>query len=64
MSQEDCREMRTVQVRRICDCGGELLPEGRALLSNPPKYPHTCDRCGKAETFLKQYPLIHYEPVT
>lgn len=42
----------------ICDaCGnGHMLPSGMILLSDPPKYPHECNKCGAAQTFGTKYP--------
>ena len=61
-------EMRTFMVRLMCDkCGeGEMKPTGIQLLSNPPQYPHACNKCG-AETTIrggKTYPRFEYEEVT
>jgi len=61
-------ELRTFMVRLMCDkCSeGEMKPTGIQLSSNPPKYPHKCDKCG-AETTVrggKPYPRIEHEEVT
>lgn len=42
--------------------GGEFLPTGMMLASNPPQYPHKCNNCGKEQTFYKRYPFIDYKP--
>lgn len=61
-------EVRTFMVRLMCDkCGeGEMKPTGVQLLSNPPQYPHRCDKCGFETTIRggKAYPRIDYEEVT
>lgn len=61
-------EVRTFMVRLMCDkCGeGEMKQTGVQLLSNPPQYPHRCDKCGSETTIRggKTYPRIEYEEVT
>ena len=50
----------------ICDvCNeGEMLPTGFVLTSNPPKYPHRCNKCGTTmDVSGIKYPYISYEPV-
>lgn len=42
-------------------CEGELVPDGQILLSNPPKFPHKCERCGATINLSERYPLIRYE---
>ncbi len=45
MERETKCEVVTVELE--CDeCGGTLVFTGTALLSNPPKFPHKCDKCG------------------
>lgn len=45
-----------------CECGGEMkhtggvFMGGEVFLSNPPKYPHKCDKCGERITLNKAYP--------
>lgn len=53
--------VRVVYVRRLCSCGGEMKPGYYVLTSNPPQYPHVCDRCGRSETYLVCYPEVRYE---
>lgn len=39
------------------DCGeGKMIPTGVVLLSLPPQYPHTCNKCGKQKSFRERYP--------
>ena len=42
---------------------GYLRPTGQRYLTNPPKYPHLCNKvgCGYAEIFLGTYPHIIHE---
>lgn len=61
-------ELRTVIVKHFCEpCakvgGGEYLPTGRVLLSNPPQYPHECNNCGEEKIFEKSYPTLEYVEV-
>jgi hypothetical protein len=41
-----------------CDCGGELVHvlDVKSTNSNPPKYRHICNKCGKVEYFDNYYP--------
>jgi hypothetical protein len=50
-------------VRATCECGGEFEPTGMVLMSNPPKYPHTCNKCGKEEIFVKKFPHYTFEEI-
>lgn len=44
-------EVRTFLEKWLHDgCGGEFNPTGISLMSNPPQYPHVCNKCGKEET--------------
>lgn len=53
-------EVKTYRVKLMCDtkdCTGEMLPDGRCLMSNPPQYPHVCNVCGNTDNvFGKKYP--------
>lgn len=60
-SFETNANVRVVYVRRLCSCGGEMKPGYYVLTSNPPQYPHVCDRCGRSETYLVCYPEVRYE---
>lgn len=55
-------EVKTYQTRYECDnCKeGELLPTGKMFMSNPPKFPHTCDKCGSEMIFNEKYPKLTY----
>lgn len=62
MSQEKKTELIPYRVELICDCGGQMLPTGVILLSDPPQYPHRCNKCGKEETcWDSKYPYIEYK---
>lgn len=55
-----------IEVRLFCDedgCPGEMRPDGRCLASNPPWYPHVCEKCGARENTRKVYPFIEYKEV-
>lgn len=51
------------EVDMICDkCSdGHMRPDGVVLLSDPPKYPHTCDNCGATAVFPFMYPRVMYK---
>ncbi len=56
-------EVKTYKVHAMCDklmCDGEMKHEGRALMSNPPQYPHICTECGNTENLREVYPRITY----
>jgi hypothetical protein len=57
------KEVKTYMVRAMCECGGEYEHQGLVLTSWPAQYPHECNRCGKMETFLSQYPKFEYKEV-
>jgi hypothetical protein len=55
--------MVPVEIDKACAClSGRMRPTGAALMSNPPKYPHVCNRCGHKETFRVKYPHITHKP--
>ena len=64
-------ELKVFKVEQACDetvngikCGGSMTQPknsvGMAFMSNPPQYPHLCDKCGFRKNFLKTYPAIEY----
>lgn len=61
--EEIVTPVRSVCIKRYCLCGGEFeySDSGITLASYPPKYLHTCIRCGVSITFDKIYPYIGYE---
>lgn len=57
-------KVNTFLVHLMCDkCdGGEMMPTGIALLSNPPQYPHKCNKCGhQVNVTGNKYPFIKHE---
>ena len=48
-------EVKTVLIKRYCECGGEMLPTGNVLCSYPPRYTHTCNKCGNFDSYLDRY---------
>ena len=54
-------EVKTLWVEKICDCGAMMSHTGRVLPTHPPKYPHSCTKCGKVENLTHLYPRIEYE---
>jgi hypothetical protein len=52
--------VKTVLVRMMCKCGGEMKPTGTCLTSYPPQYPHVCNKCGTNATYNVSYPEIRY----
>ncbi len=53
---------RTYIVRRMCKCGGEMLPTGLVLTVFPPRYPHRCQVCDAMDDApLRAYPYIDYD---
>jgi len=57
------QEVKTYVVNYICDeCGdGFMEPTGEIYLTNPPQYPHVCNKCGAKKTFNKKYPYQRLE---
>ena len=47
----------------LCDVCGEgfYRSTGISLMSNPPQYPHICNKCEDRKTFNCIYPRIMYE---
>jgi predicted RNA-binding Zn-ribbon protein involved in translation (DUF1610 family) len=59
-------QVRTVGVEYVCDqCGaGTMQLRGNTMLmSNPPQYPHQCDKCGHRQDLLAKYPTYRVERV-
>jgi hypothetical protein len=57
---------QVVSVTYQCDaCGeGNMKPTNMVLTSNPPQYPHVCDKCGATQTFCRTYPYVRYVPIS
>lgn len=56
-------EVKVIRVRKYCQCGGEMLPNGNVLCSYPPRYSHECNKCGAIDSYLDKYPKIEYESI-
>jgi hypothetical protein len=56
-------EVKTILIKRYCDCGGEMLPNGGVLCTYPAKYSHTCNKCGNIESYWESYPKVEYKEV-
>lgn len=62
--------VKTVLVKMMCKCGGEMKPTGTCytsypphyprVTSYPPHYPHVCNKCGTNATYNVSYPEIRY----
>lgn len=55
-----------VKINYICDaCGeGEMTVSGSmCLMSNPPSYPHKCNKCGYEDSFQYYYPTTGYQEI-
>lgn len=57
------KPVREYIVHAMCECGGEFIPGDMVLMSDPPQYPHKCNKCGTSATFNKKYPSIEYEEI-
>ena len=55
------KKVQPIKVIAVCECGGEMKPTGITLMTNPCRYPHECNKCGRAETYDCKYPKIEYE---
>lgn len=44
--------------RLLCDCGHEMQADNIMLPTDPPKYPHSCEKCGSSGVFSHVYPRI------
>lgn len=56
--------VRTYQVDYACDtCNNGHLVAGKILLSDPPRWEHTCTNpdCDAVQNFYVKYPSIQYE---
>ena len=50
-----------IQIKKMCECGGEIEFTGKCLTSYPAKYEHACKSCGYVCYFEQSYPTIEYE---
>lgn len=57
-------DLQPYGVKMLCDCGGEMKPSGNIMLTcEPPKFPHTCDKCGRQESYTERYPTIRWRSI-
>lgn len=59
-------ETKTLIVEMVCDkCGeGKMIPSGGGILcSNPPLFPHICNKCGNEENYKIRYPCHKLVPI-
>ena len=56
-------EVKTYIIKKFCECGGEMLPNGCVLTTYPPMYSHDCDKCGKRACYDNEYPKMEYEEI-
>lgn len=64
MSVEHLQKVESFEVRRLCDCGGEMKAGHSVLTSNPSQYPHVCAVCGKRENLPQRYPHVRHVPIS
>jgi|APSaa5957512576_1039674.scaffolds.fasta_scaffold298337_2 hypothetical protein len=62
---EVSKEIKTYRIHYYCDkCGeGEMLPTGKCLMTNPPQYPHKCNKCNEARGFPDKYPALAFKVI-
>ena len=58
-------ELRAVGVDYLCDaCGdGVTVATGLMLPTDPPKWPHQCNKCGHTANLEQKYPTVRFERV-
>ena len=59
-------EAKTLIVEMVCDvCGvGKMVPSGGGILcSNPPMFPHICNKCGNSSNYKVRYPYHKLVPI-
>ena len=55
-------EIKTFRIKLACDeCDGDMIYNGIVLTSNPPLFPHVCNKCGVKINSRKKYPYLHTE---
>ena len=62
---EITKRVNTYQTDLYCDkCGGKMRRSSSVvLMTYPPRYQYTCDKCGMNTTATVDYPVISYEEV-
>jgi len=56
-------EVKTLLVYEVCDkCKEGIMRPNMQLMypTNPPQYPHICDKCGAVENFHTVYPYQRF----
>lgn len=64
---EVIKEVHTFIVHLMCDvknCDGEMVPTGIKLTSNPPIYPHRCNKCNAIKDVTEfKYPKVTHKEI-
>jgi hypothetical protein len=61
---EERFEMKPYGVRYKCNCGGEMIPTGKMLMSNPPQFPHECKECREVVNLKEKFPTVRWETMS
>ena len=63
MNKEIKTEVKTFRIELQCDeCDGIMSHNGIVLTSNPPLFPHECDKCGYRKNVRGiKYPYLKTE---
>lgn len=56
----EVREVKVKQVDEKCPVcqNGWMRPTGIVLTSNPPQFPHKCQKCGYEQIYSVRYPYV------
>jgi hypothetical protein len=59
-------EVRPYGVKYMCNrCNkGEMIPTGRNIWTEPPRFEHICIHCKSIVELAEKFPLIKYENIT
>jgi predicted SprT family Zn-dependent metalloprotease len=63
MPHEERREVRSFQVKFICDCGEEMQSTGRMRSTSPPTVEYLCPVCNTKALSPSGYPRTEYEEI-
>jgi len=63
MPHEERIELRTIQVRLRCDCGGEMKHQWSKCYAIPPEFTHVCDKCQTEVVRDTNFPRTEFIPV-
>lgn len=44
----------------VCNQGNMQIAGSIMLLTQPPQFPHVCDKCGHSATYPERYPAVRY----